>query len=1523
MDSTVDDSMRLGTCPNCERQFKNVKLHQTKAKCSGLGLDSVSKSSAPGLAIVSNTGGEHLPNSISSGSEKRLRHKLNAHNTEIPPEIDVRSRLELPNMNDSKKWTQLDAELTRKLEPIMQHLPSTQGKGEMFEDIIYQHAADACGTVDVVVKIKPPKKKNQRQKKEIKKLKKLLKKQTKSGLANDKTRKEYQIAVRLHNKILKLERQEKQEKLRNDAMRNFRKNPYKYAQNLISKSEKSKAPTLSEIKTEKYFRSTYHDRKRHYNYHPPKGLEKPKPPKILCNLKFPSLKEVKEIIWKKPNNATPGPSGVPYIIYKKCPQVTGLLYKLLKEIWINRKIPLSWRLGETILIPKTDDQSDLSNFRPITLTNSAGKIFFTIVARKIQHFMLQNNYIKKSIQKGFQERVAGCLEHTETLTELLKDAKRSGRQIAVVWVDLANAYGSIPHNLIQFSLDHYQVPRHVNEIVFNYYDNLFTRVKTKDWTTKWIPNSIGLFQGCPLSVTLFLVVFNLCLDMVEREKKGYSMKNSRLTFSLLAYADDLTLIASNEKDCQCLLNALGKFLSWSRTMKAKPSKCKSLIINRKKPNTSKSNTKLNILNCPIPEMGSEPIRFLGKIIYRNLKDNEVRKHVREKLQEMLKLTDKDSINGPSKAWIYNNLLVQKLSWEFTVYDFPLSFAKQLEAVCTSYLKKWLDLSRNITPTALYRGKNKGGLQLIRLTTHLKCTQLVKCHLNKNSQDSKSQMLYNKQKPARQAAKNWNGTKELEERERHLILNEMSNMYCGQTNRKGLGSIKRQKRKIDMNKKEERKALTNLTKEVDEEQTLLYLYNCSKQGQFLKWDTIMDMDTLWKEQLYVINPNLLSFRINATHDVLPTPANLHLWKKTDNPICNLCSAEKGTLHHILNNCNAALEQGRYTWRHDQVLDIFAGQIETKISNPSKKIGRSLIEFVPQGAKIKNPSKERIQMGILDKADDWILLVDSVENEIIFPGIIAETSLRPDIVLWSRILCHVILIELTVPAEINFENANSRKRAKYSDLVDQCQLNGWKVHLFPIEVGSRGFAYGSVYKCAKELGFDSKTSNKIIRQMSKMALRCSYAIYLSRGKSDFQKINMTKLPLTEEKFNKGDKAPKRHPKHTNRIRHETDHPNKISNKPNKSKTNICKTDYSITKKYTNVSLNRDNDQTTNNQMGNTELEHLYENRLESSDHSVGTVIDHSISTVIDHSISTVINHQCGLYNLGNTCYINSCIQLIFHTKYEDMFSSVALENSVSWALRQLLLKMHDSNNIRPWNFIKVVGAKFPQFGNREQQDAHEFLVQLLNVLQIENDDNNITDDENIHLENVMAQKYLSETLTKNSARWNKDFLTIEQYSITCYQCHSTTTRFQSSCCLSFKVPVEPTSLAKIFIQNTDDTAIAFCESCTSLKQKKIRSEIILTSKYLLIHLDRFLSTDGVLSKNEAMVQLTPLEITINSKTLQYKVVGVIAHYGTITSGHYTYCHNNETTWTEVSDLSITPTPPPSNGYIILLELVSNLG
>ena len=47
------------------------------------------------------------------------------------------------------------------------------------------------------------------------------------------------------------------------------------------------------------------------------------------------------------------------------------------------------------------------------------------------------------------EKVSGCVEHTEALTEMLQDAKKNGNPIMTTWLDLQNAYGTAPHNLIQ------------------------------------------------------------------------------------------------------------------------------------------------------------------------------------------------------------------------------------------------------------------------------------------------------------------------------------------------------------------------------------------------------------------------------------------------------------------------------------------------------------------------------------------------------------------------------------------------------------------------------------------------------------------------------------------------------------------------------------------------------------------------------------------------------------------------------------------------------------------------------------------------------------------------------------------------------------------------------------------------------------------------------------------------------------------------------------------------------------------
>ena len=302
------------------------------------------------------------------------------------------------------------------------------------------------------------------------------------------------------------------------------------------------------------------------------------------------------------------------------------------------------------------------------------------------------------------------------------------------WLDLQNAYGTVPHNLIQFALEWYHVPDNIRRMIFKYYDENYIRVKTKEWTTDWIHCGIGVFQGCPLSCILFLTVFNLCLDLLDKYSHlGYCISDSTIRSSAKAYADDLTLIARSPEDCQKLINIVNQFLRWTRTMKAKPIKCQSHAMKKYVPNKMQRrkghktqyvayDPKLTIDGGEIVSIHNQPMRFLGRLIFEDLKDQAIRQSVRGKLVDMLKATEKSQLNGIMKMWIYNNAIIPKMTWEFTIYNFPITYVESLAAVCTKYLKRWDGISHCTTKTALYQSRKKYGLQLKKLTTSVKCMQ---------------------------------------------------------------------------------------------------------------------------------------------------------------------------------------------------------------------------------------------------------------------------------------------------------------------------------------------------------------------------------------------------------------------------------------------------------------------------------------------------------------------------------------------------------------------------------------------------------------------------------------------------------------------------------------------------------------------------------------------------------------------------------------------------------------------------------
>ena len=136
-------------------------------------------------------------------------------------------------------------------------------------------------------------------------------------------------------------------------------------------------------------------------------------------------------------------------------------------------------------------------------------------------------------------------------------------------------------------------------------------------------------------------------------------------------------------------------------------------------------------------------------------------------------------------------------------------------------------------------------------------------------------------------------------------------------------------------------------------------------------------------------------------------------------------------------------------------------------------------------------------VFDGANDWVLQCDLRNKQQPFPPHILVTTDRPDIVVFSNSTKRVIIIELTCPVEENLEKWREEKRNKYSRLAEAIEGAGsWKATVMTIEVGARGFVSKAVRSTCMRMGLDHKKTGTMVREMSRMAIRCSHFIWINR-------------------------------------------------------------------------------------------------------------------------------------------------------------------------------------------------------------------------------------------------------------------------------------------------------------------------------------------------------------------------------------------------------------------------------------------
>lgn len=253
-----------------------------------------------------------------------------------------------------------------------------------------------------------------------------------------------------------------------------------------------------------------------------------------------------------PKHKAPGRDGLTVRHYQALPACAKRAVAEKLTHWLNvEQSPF-----ETYVVPilKSGDPRVLDNLRPIALTPILWRILAGIITERIRDTM------ERCLSKMQQAFLPGTklTEHLTLMTNIVEHAIHTKSPLYVAKLDLRKAYDSVEFWVLDKALRRLRLPQMMIDFLVN------TRrtklyVETAFGETEPVDVRRGLLQGDPLSPLLFCAVMDPLLTALEQDPNGYRW--GVLLIAVLAFADDLLLMASSPAKLQVLLDTATRFFS--------------------------------------------------------------------------------------------------------------------------------------------------------------------------------------------------------------------------------------------------------------------------------------------------------------------------------------------------------------------------------------------------------------------------------------------------------------------------------------------------------------------------------------------------------------------------------------------------------------------------------------------------------------------------------------------------------------------------------------------------------------------------------------------------------------------------------------------------------------------------------------------------------------------------------------------------------------------------------------------------
>ena len=268
--------------------------------------------------------------------------------------------------------------------------------------------------------------------------------------------------------------------------------------------------------------------------------------------------ELDSVLRKTKNRKVAGLDEIPPEVWKTR-QFDDILLQQCNAVFNQNRIE-RWMKGCILSFPKKGDLRLAKNYRGITLTSIAAKIYNALLQNRIEPKI---DSILRKKQNGFR-RNRSTTSQILTIRRILEGVQEKELQATLLFFDFTKAFDSIHRGKMEQILLAYGLPKETVAAITILYRNTKVKVRSLDRDTEYFDIVAGVLQGETVAPYLFII----CLDNVLRtsidkiRENGFELTKKRSrrypakTITHADNADDIALLANTPNQAETLIHSL-------------------------------------------------------------------------------------------------------------------------------------------------------------------------------------------------------------------------------------------------------------------------------------------------------------------------------------------------------------------------------------------------------------------------------------------------------------------------------------------------------------------------------------------------------------------------------------------------------------------------------------------------------------------------------------------------------------------------------------------------------------------------------------------------------------------------------------------------------------------------------------------------------------------------------------------------------------------------------------------------------